>query len=98
MVFLKDQFLAIAFLAMRQWYPQMLDWNKFTFYLFANDTNILYADKSLKDLETIDSQQSNSLLWKILNFVIFHPYQKRLAYQPLNTFGLLCMFDVAGEE
>ena len=27
--------------------------NKFRFYLFANNTNILYADKNLKDLETI---------------------------------------------
>ena len=27
--------------------------NKFRFYLFADDTNILYADKKLKDLETI---------------------------------------------
>ena len=27
--------------------------NKFRFYVFADDTNILYADKNLKDLETI---------------------------------------------
>ena len=27
--------------------------NKFRFYLFANNTNIFYADKNLKDLETI---------------------------------------------
>ena len=27
--------------------------DKLTFYLFANDTNLLYADKNLKSLETI---------------------------------------------
>ena len=27
--------------------------NKFRFYLFADDANILYTDKNLKDLETI---------------------------------------------
>ena len=27
--------------------------DKLTFYLFADDTNLLYADKSLKSLETI---------------------------------------------
>ena len=27
--------------------------DKLTFYLFADDTNLLYADKNLKSLETI---------------------------------------------
>ena len=48
-------------------------WNKLRFYLFAEDTNFLYADKNLKDLGAIvnnelqnlynwsvDSQQTNS--------------------------------------
>ena len=63
---------------------------KFRFYLFADDTNILYADKNLKDLEKIVSNElqnlykwltANKLILHInkSNFVIFHPYQKRLA-------------------
>ena len=73
--------------------------NKLRFYLFADDTNILYADKNLKDLETtVNNELQNLYNWltankltlniKKSNFVIFHPYQKRLAYQPK-----LCMFD-----
>ena len=73
--------------------------NKLRFYLFANDTNMLYADKNLKDLDTIVNNElqnlydwltANKLTLNInkSNFVIFHPYQKRLAYQPK-----LCMFD-----
>ena len=27
--------------------------NKFKFHLFADDTNLLYADKNLKSLETV---------------------------------------------
>ena len=73
--------------------------NKLRFYLFADDTNILYAGKKLKDLETIVNNELQNLYnWltanklthhiKKSNFVIFHPYQNRLAYQPK-----LCMFD-----
>ena len=73
--------------------------NKLRFYLFADDTNILYADKNLKDLETtVNNELQNLYNWltankltlniKKSNFVIFHPYQKRLAYQPK-----LCIFD-----
>ena len=67
--------------------------------LFADDTNILYADKNSKNLETIVNIELQNLYnWltankltldiKKSNLVIFHPYQKRLAYQPK-----LCMFD-----
>ena len=73
--------------------------NKFRFYLFADDTNIWYADKNLRDLATIVNNELQNLYnwltankltlnFKKFNFVIFHPYQKRLAYQPK-----LCMFD-----
>ena len=73
--------------------------NKFRFYLFAEDINILYADKNLKDLETIVNNKLQKLHnWLIAskltlninksNFIIFQPYQRRLAYQPK-----LCMFD-----
>ena len=67
--------------------------NKLRFYLFADDTNILYADKNLKDLEkTVNNELQNLYNWltankltpniKKSNFVIFHPYQPKL-----------CMFD-----
>ena len=66
--------------------------SKFRFYLLEDDTNILYADKTLKDLETIvnndlqnlyDWLTANKLTVNInkSNFVIFRPYEKRLAYQ-----------------
>ena len=69
----------------------LIDANKFRFYLFADDTNVLYADKNLKDLKTIVHIELRNLCnWltankltlniKISNFVIFHPHQKRLAY------------------
>ena len=73
--------------------------NKFRFYLFVDDTNVLYADKNVKDLETLVNVElqnlynrltANKLILNInkSNFVIFNPYQKRLSYQPK-----LCMFD-----
>ena len=73
--------------------------NKLRFYLFADDTNILYANKNLRDLETIvNIELQNVYNWltaskltlniKKSNFVIFRPYQNRLAFQPK-----LCMFD-----
>ena len=53
--------------------------------------NILYANENLKDFETIvNNELQNRYNWltankltlniKRSNFVIFHPYQKRLAY------------------
>ena len=73
--------------------------NKLKFYLFADDTNILYADKNLKSLENIVNIElqnlhewltSNKLTLNTTkgNFVIFHPYHKRVTYQPS-----LYMFD-----
>ena len=67
--------------------------NKFKFYLFADDTNILYADKNLKTLEvTVNAELKNFCDWltsnklslntKKSNFVLFHPYQKRASYHP----------------
>lgn len=35
--------------------------NKFMFNLFADDTNILYANKNLKDLETIVNNELQNL-------------------------------------
>ena len=66
---------------------------KLNFYLFADDTNILYADKNLKSLEyTVNAELHKLYVWltsnklslniKKSNFVIFRPYQKRLPFQP----------------
>ena len=60
----------------------------FDFYLFADDTNLLYSNKDLKDLETVvndelikvgDWLDANklSLNTSKSNFVIFHPYQHK---------------------
>ena len=68
--------------------------NKLTFYLFADDTNILYAHKNLKLLEQIINTELHKLYnWltsnkltlnlKKSNFVIFRPYKNRLTFQPI---------------
>ena len=62
---------------------------KFLFYLFANDTNLLYADKNLKSLEKTvnnvlvrvsDWLNANKLTFnaKKSNFVIFRPHQRKM--------------------
>ena len=67
--------------------------DKFKFYLFADDTNILYADKDIKSLETLVNCElrkvcnwltANRLTLNIdkSNYVIFRPYQKRLTLKP----------------
>ena len=67
--------------------------DKFQFYLFADDTNLLYADKNLNSLESIVNQElenvynwltSNKLTLNIKksNYVIFHPYQKKFLSNP----------------
>ena len=64
----------------------------FQFYLFADDTNILYADKNLNSLETVVNKElmlvcewlnSNKLTLNLskTNYVIFRPYQKKQSYQ-----------------
>ena len=69
---------------------------KLSFYLFADDTNLLYADKNLKSLEKImvnnelvrvsDWLNANKLTLnaKKSNFVIFHPPLPRLTDILLN--------------
>ena len=58
------------------------------FYLFADDTNLLYSNKDLKDLETVvndelvkvgDWSDANKLSLNTIksNFIIFHPYQQK---------------------
>lgn len=66
--------------------------NKLGFYLFADDTNLLYADKDLKSLETVlNNELKNVCDWlnaikltinvKKSNFVVFRPAQKRINHQ-----------------
>ena len=63
-----------------------------SFYFFADDANLLYADKDLKSLESLinielqkvfDWLNANKLTInaKKSNFVIFRPSQKKLSYQ-----------------
>ena len=63
--------------------------NKFEFYLFADDTNLLLAEKDLKNLEIITNEElfklyewlnSNKLSLNTAksNFVLFHSYQRKL--------------------
>lgn len=63
--------------------------NKFNFFLFADDTNLLYANKNLKTLEKVVNEElirvsdwliANKLTLNIQksNYVIFRPYQKKL--------------------
>ena len=65
--------------------------DKLTLYLFADDFNLLYADKNLKSLETIvncelfkvvDWLIDNKLFLNIkkTNDIIFHPYQKPINF------------------
>lgn len=65
--------------------------DKFTIYLFADDTNLLYADKNLKPLETIVNCElikvvvwliANNLSFNIkkTNYIIFHPYQNSISF------------------
>ena len=62
-------------------------------FLFADDTNAVYADKNLKSLETTVNQElsklfdwltANKLTLNInkTNFVIFRPAQRKLTYHP----------------
>ena len=61
---------------------------KLNFYLFADDTNILFSHKDLKSLEKImNDELSNVYRWLVANkltlnlkksnFVIFRPHQKK---------------------
>ena len=66
---------------------------KFDFYLFADDTNLLYAEKDLNKLEVVVNEEllklcewlnsKNSLNVSKSNFVIFHPYQRKV-YREVN--------------
>ena len=66
--------------------------DKLAFYLFADDTNLLFAHRNLKSLEKmVNEELMNVYDWltanklslnvKKTNFVIFHPSQKRPNYK-----------------
>ena len=56
---------------------------KLDFYLLADDTNLLFAVVNSELLNVYDWLNANkqSLNVKKSNFIIFHPYQKRLNYE-----------------
>lgn len=65
--------------------------NQLNVFLFADDTNLLYADKNLGSLEvTINKELTSVYNWlmankfslntKKSNFVIFRPHQKRMNF------------------
>jgi len=65
--------------------------DKLSLFLFADDTNLLYANKNLKSLEeTVNNELLKVSEWlnankqalnaKRTNFVIFRPYQRKLGY------------------
>ena len=67
--------------------------DKLSFYLFADDTNILFANKNLKSFEFDVNHKLNKVYdWLIANkltlnikksnFVILCPAQRKLSYQP----------------
>ena len=66
--------------------------DKLAFYLFADDTNLLYANKNLRTLELVVNLELHKVCeWltankltlnvKKSNFIIFHPHQKKIDYQ-----------------
>ena len=66
--------------------------DKLMFYLFADNTNLLYADKNLKSLESIFNEKISRVYnWLIANklslnikkssFVVSRPRQKKLNHQ-----------------
>ena len=60
--------------------------DKLKFYLFANETNILYADKNLEAVEqTVNAELKSVHDWLTLNtkksnFVIVRPCQKKMHF------------------
>ena len=62
---------------------------KFDFFLFADDTNLLFADKYLKSLEAIVNKELENVCdWLLAyrltlnidksNYVLFHPHQRKI--------------------
>ena len=67
---------------------------KFNFFLFADDTNILFADKNLKSIElTVNIELQELYDWlttnkltlnaKISNYIVLRSYKKKVIIIPL---------------
>ena len=65
--------------------------SKLNFFLFADDTNILYANNNLKSIESVVNEELRKVWqWRNTNklspntskssFVIFHPFQRKPDY------------------
>jgi hypothetical protein len=55
--------------------------NKLDFFLFADDTNLLYADKNLKSLETIVNKQLEYICdWFLANKLTLNIKSQMLSY------------------
>ena len=78
--------------------------DKLSFYLFADDTNLLYADRDINSLErVVNAELSKVQEWLVAykltlnakksNFVIFHPRQKKLDLEVI-----LKIFDIDTNE
>ena len=78
--------------------------HKLSFYLFTDDTNLLYADAGINSPErVVNAELSKVQEWlaakdptlnaKKSNFVIFHPYQKKIDHEVI-----LKIFDIDGNE
>ena len=51
------------------------------FYLFADDTNLLYADQNLKDLETIvNNELQNLYIWSTANKLTLNIKKSQLQF------------------
>ena len=82
--------------------------SKFMFYLFADDTSILYGNKNLKSLEWEVNVELNKLCeWLTANKLTLNAkkssatsrnYRKKLSFQPtINIFGndkMSCIFTI----
>ena len=86
MVYPKDLFLVRYYFYCVLMISRLL---QFEFFLFADDTNLLYKDKSLSLLESVVNEKlinvcdwllANKLTLnaKKSNYVIFHPYQRKI--------------------
>ena len=75
--------------------------SEFTFYLFADDTSIIYANNNLRTLEsTVNSELAKVSEWlkankltlniKKSNHVIFRPRQKTMPFVPQVKISTLC--------
>ena len=79
--------------------------HKLSFYLFTDDTNLLYADRDIKSSERVaNAEWSKVQEWlaakeptlnakKTINFVTFHPYHKKIDHEVI-----LKIFDIDTNE